>query len=142
VKLVIDTNILVSGTLWDGPSARLVEAMESGLITVVLSADLLGEFAEVIGREKFAERLSARQITPRQLVNELARKAEIVLPSQIPVPAELRDPKDLKVLAAAIAGRVDAIITGDNDLLCRKSFRDIPILKVQVALQKLGVSAE
>ncbi len=116
--------------------------MESGRVTLVLSADLLREFAEVVGREKFAERLSTRHINPRTLVSRLARKAEIVLPDPIPLPPELRDPKDLMVLAAAVAGKVDAIVTGDDDLVCLKSFGDIPILKLRDVLQKLGELAE
>lgn len=119
-----------------------MEAMESGVVTLVLSAELLWEFAEVIGREKFAERLSARQITPRQLASDLARKAEIASPGQIPFSAELRDPKDLKVLAAAVAGMADAIVTGDDDLLCMGSFRGVPILKVSAAIRILGASVE
>jgi putative PIN family toxin of toxin-antitoxin system len=139
VKLVVDTNVLVSGTLWDGPSAQLLEALESERYKLVLSSELLGEYAEVLARDKFAERISARCVTPRELVIQLARQAEIVSASVILNVPELRDPKDKIVLAAAAAGNVDAIVTGDDDLLCLKLFYGIPIIEVQDALRQLEI---
>ena len=50
MKLVIDTNTLVSGTLWSGLPSRLLEALEKKQATLVLSADLLAEFADVVGQ--------------------------------------------------------------------------------------------
>ena len=142
MRLVIDTNTLISGTLWDGAPARLVEAMEAGHVRLVLSAELLAEFADVAGRDKLAKRLALREVTPRKLIDRLARKAETVLPASIPLPPELRDPKDLKVLAAAVAGKVDAIVTGDDDLKSMNSFQGIPILETRVVLEMLGIPAE
>jgi len=52
------------------------------------------------------------------------------------------DPKDLLVLAAAVAAQADAIVTGDEDLLSMGTFAGIPILRVRQALEKLGIPAE
>ena len=60
----------------------------------------------------------------------------------IPPPQELRDPKDLLVLAAGVSARANAIVTGDDDLLSLRSFEGIPILKAREILDKLGVTAE
>ncbi|WP_395643608.1 putative toxin-antitoxin system toxin component, PIN family [Rudaea sp.] len=49
-----------------------------------------------------------------------------------------RDPKDDVVLATALAGKVDAIVSGDKDLLVLEHFQTIPILTVRNALAKLG----
>lgn len=57
-------------------------------------------------------------------------------------PPELRDPKDLPVLAAAVAAHADAIVTGDEDLVSLKSFQGIPITKDREALEKLGLPVE
>ena len=78
MKLVIDTNTLVSGTLWSGLPSRLIEALEQKRATLVLSADLLAEFAEVVGRARLASRLAMREVTPNKLVARLARHAELV----------------------------------------------------------------
>jgi len=52
---------------------------------------------------------------------------------------ELRDPKDLPVLACAVAGEVELIVTGDADLLTMQSFQGIAILTARQALEKLGI---
>jgi putative PIN family toxin of toxin-antitoxin system len=140
VKLVIDTNTLVSGTLWSGPPSRLIEALEHQQASLILSAPLLTEFAEVIGRGHLASRLAACNVTPHKLVIRLIQKAEFVSPAFISLPAALRDPKDLIVLATAVAARADAMVSGDEDLLVLKSFEGIPILKVTETLERLGLS--
>jgi len=61
----------------------------------------------------------------------------VVGPADIPIPPELRDPKDLMVLAAAVGGGADAIVTGDKDLLALGEFRGIPILDVSKVLTQL-----
>ena len=142
MKLVVDTNTLVSGTLWSGPPSRLIDALEHGRATLVLSAPFLAEFGDVVGRAKLADRLAARDVTPSKLVARLARQAELVSPAPMALPASLRDPKDLIVLAAAVAGKVDAIITGDDDLLSMESFESIPIMKVRQVLERLGIPPE
>jgi uncharacterized protein len=53
VKLLVDTNTLVSGTLWTGAPSRLIEAIEQERANVVLSAALLAEFGDVVGRQEF-----------------------------------------------------------------------------------------
>jgi predicted nucleic acid-binding protein len=47
VKFVIGTNTLISGSLWQGPSAQLLEAMAQRKAVLILSPELLAEFAEV-----------------------------------------------------------------------------------------------
>jgi putative PIN family toxin of toxin-antitoxin system len=116
--------------------------MEDGRVELVLSAVLLAEFGDVVGRPEFAGRLAAQDVIPRKVVVRLARKAELVSPQPLSLPPALRDPKDLPVLAAAVAARVNAIVTGDNDLLSIKSFEGIPIMTVREALETLGLSTE
>lgn len=142
VKLVIDTNTLVSGTLWSGPSSQLIDALEQGQASLVLSADLLAEFADVVSRERLSSRLATRKVTPTRLVAQLARIAEFVSPAPMSCPPTLRDPKDLILLAAAVSGKVDAIVTGDEDLLTMISFEGIPILNARMALERLGLGRD
>ncbi len=122
--------------------SRLIEAIERGHANLVLSATVLAEFGDVVARQEFAGRLAARNVTPSNLVVGLARKAEFVSPMPLREAASLRDPKDLPVLAAAVAARVDAIVTGDADLLSLKSFEGIPIITPRKALEQLGLLAD
>jgi uncharacterized protein len=142
VKAVVDTNTLISGSLWQGPSALFLEAAARGEVEVVLSPNLLAEFALVIARPKFAARVTARATTPNDLARILAEEVTIVSPSPLPLPPELRDPKDLHVLECAVAAHADAIVSGDEDLLTLRSFQGIHIINAREALRQLGLGGE
>ena len=64
---------------------------------------------------------------------DLRDTVEIVLPAPLPQPVS-RDPDDDEILAAAVAGQVDLVVSGDNDLLTLKQYRSIPILSPADAL--------
>jgi putative PIN family toxin of toxin-antitoxin system len=74
--------------------------------------------------------------TPARVLAELHLLTEIVIAPPLPVPV-CRDPDDDAVLACAVAAQVDAIISGDSDLLALKQFQGIPILTSAEALQQL-----
>ena len=76
------------------------------------------------------------------LADSLRKYVTWCIEARIPHPPELRDPKDLLVLAAAVAARADAVVTGDDDLLVMESFEGIPIMKARQALENLGIPAE
>jgi putative PIN family toxin of toxin-antitoxin system len=135
VRAVIDTNVLVSGTLWRGPPHRLIDHVRRGNLIFVSSPALLAELADVVSRPKFQSILARSKVEPRRLLSELRRLAEIVEP-----PAAMRvsrDPDDDIVLALAIAANADLIVTGDGDLLALGSYRDIPIVTPSAALARI-----
>ena len=142
MKLVVDTNLLISGTLWRGSPARLLNAVLGAPGTLCLSAEIIIEFGEVLGRKEFAGRLAALGTTVSDVMQRYQRLGRRILPAQISSPPSLRDPKDLKIMAAAVSAGADAIVTGDNDLLVLESFEGIPIIRVEDALRKLGLPAE
>ncbi len=142
MKLVIDTNTLISGSLWQGPSAQILEAVACGKAELVLSPELLAEFAEVVARPKFAERIAARGTSANDLARKLSEEVTIVSPAPLPLPPELRDPKDLPVLACAVTARAAAIVSGDEDLLSLGFFQGIPIIKAREALKQFGLAGE
>jgi putative PIN family toxin of toxin-antitoxin system len=142
VKLVVDTNTLVSGTLWSGPPARLLNAIFAVPGTLCLSTAIVIELGNVLVRSKFAGRLTALGITVSDIMLRFQRLSRRALAADIALPPDLRDPKDLKILAAAVGAKADAIVTGDDDLLVLKNFEGIPIVKVQTMLEMLGLPAE
>jgi putative PIN family toxin of toxin-antitoxin system len=140
VKLVVDVNVLVSGSLWKGNPSRLVDALLDGTATLCASTLVMAEFEEVIQREKFRGRLEQKGRSAEEIITRFRAAALIVEVSTIPAPSALRDPDDIHVFACALGACADAIITGDNDLLSMESFEGIPILSVRQALEKLGIS--
>ena len=104
VRVVADTNTLVSGSLWSGNPGRLLDAVKAGRITLVQSPQLWVEFVEVLNRPKFLARLRLLGLTPTLLADGLRKYVTWTSEARIPLPPELRDPKDLPVLAAGYAG--------------------------------------
>jgi len=139
MKVVADTNTLVSGFLWDGLPARLLDAGLTGCFGLYTSTELLSELDETLCAPKFAERLSIRGHTAAGLVRALRFSChEVVSPPRVAAP-ELRDSDDLHVLSCAAAVPVDLIVSGDKDLLVLKAFRGIPIVTARRALEILGL---
>lgn len=142
MKLVVDINVLVSGSLWRGNPSRLVDALLDGSATLCASASVMAEFEEVLQRKKFQKRLERRGQSAREIISRFRAAALIVEVPAIPVPSALRDPDDIHVLACATGAGANAIVTGDNDLLSMKTFGGIPILTVRQALGELGIPAD
>ena len=133
---MLDTNTVVSGLLWQGLPARLIDAAEAGRIELVSSTALLAELQGVLSRRKFVRQLARRGLDPADLFDGYAALAVHVMPAPLPQPVS-RDPDDDKVLACAITAQADAIVSGDGDLLTLKSFQGIPILTAARAVEKI-----
>jgi putative PIN family toxin of toxin-antitoxin system len=142
VRIVADTNTLISGSLWTGNPGRLLDAVKAGKITLLQTPQLWLEFVEVLERPKFKARLQFFRFTPVALADGLRKYVTWTTEAQILPPTALRDSKDLLVLAAASGSHADAIVTGDDDLLSLQSFEGIPIMKARDALLKLGLPVE
>ncbi|MGH7980883.1 MAG: putative toxin-antitoxin system toxin component, PIN family [Limisphaerales bacterium] len=111
MKLVVDINVLVSGSLWRGNSSRLVDALLDGVATLCVSPAILAEFEEVIQREKFRKRIGERGQSAQEIISRFRAAALIVEGRAVPVLSTLRDPDDVHVLSCAVDASVDAIIT-------------------------------
>lgn len=139
MKAVADTNVLVSGLLWSGPSASLLDRGAARLIGLVTSDEILTELEEVLSRPHLVERLRLRGQTVAGVMLRYRAIAQIVEPAQVELPAALRDPKDLHVLRCAVGAKVDAIVTGDKDLLVLEEFANIPIVTPRQFLGSIGM---
>ncbi len=139
MRLVVDTNAIVSALLWRGKPYRLFQAAREGRTSLFTSLDIVRELAEVLERPKFWDRIAEANVDAAGLLRRFDAIAQRIRAPVIEAPPELRDPDDLHVLACALAAGADAIVTGDHDLLSLGSFRGIPVITVDAALKKLGV---
>jgi putative PIN family toxin of toxin-antitoxin system len=137
VRLVRDTNAVLSGLLWGGPPWRLILAAEHGQIDIVSTVVLLMELRDVLKRDKFAQRLAQQGLTAGQLFSDYVALASIVVPALI-TPTIIRDPSDGAILAAALGGGADLIVSGDAHLLNLKSFQRTEIVTAATAENRLN----
>jgi uncharacterized protein len=140
VKVVADTNTLISGFLWDGTPAQLLDAGLDSRFTIFSSKALLDEFEATLSAPKFLSRLNAKGLTASGLLTKFRNSCHEVTPSMLDLPSNLRDADDLAVLACAIAVPVDLIVSGDKDLLVLGQFRGIPIVDSRAALELLRLA--
>lgn len=115
MRIVADTNVIVSAFLWGGTPRRLLDAVEARHFELFTSRALVTEMEDVLAREKFAERLGQTRFTSAFLLARYTQLATLIASAEVTVP-ELRDPDDAHVLACALAARAEAIVSGDADL--------------------------
>jgi putative PIN family toxin of toxin-antitoxin system len=136
MRIVADTNTALSGLLWGGPPRRLIDLARERSVTLCTSLTLLAELAEVIAREKFAQRIQMAGLSVADLVQDYQYLVTVVEPQPLSAPI-CRDPDDDHVLACAVAARADLIVTRDLDLLDLETFQNIPIVAAAEALRRL-----
>ncbi len=140
MRIVIDTNLLVSGVISAGLPRQLVDAAKAGEFELCTSEVLLAELLDVIARSKFVARLAQAGLTPLDVVEDLRALAVVVSPITI-ARVVLTDPDDDHVLAAALTGAVDLIASGDKrDLLPLGSYQGIPIITAREALERMAAN--
>jgi uncharacterized protein len=124
VRVVLDTNVFVSALLVpNGPPARLLEGFRDDAWELLISGIILQEYAEVLLRPEFT--LPPSLVS--DLLDEIRRKAIDVVPSKRYRAVE-QDPDDNEFIDVAVEGRADFLVSGDQDLLTMKRFRDIRIV--------------
>jgi len=138
VRLVLDTNAIVSGLLWRGPPHALLEVVRQGeSIFLYSSPPLLGELADVLSRGKLSAALALAGLSPERLLQDYLRVVHVVTPAAVS-PVIRADPDDDHVLARALSAQVDLIVSGDSHLLNLKTYHGIPIVRAAEALERLA----
>lgn len=128
MKIVVDTNTVVSGYLWLGVPAQVLELHACGLVDICTCETQLLELTDVLRRPKFRRRLETAGISPEEISAHFRQLKQFVEPAQV-VATPLADLKDLWVLGCAQAAGAQAIISGDRHLLTLQVHQGIPIYR-------------
>jgi putative PIN family toxin of toxin-antitoxin system len=123
VRIVLDTNVFISGIFFTGPPHRILTAWRDGDIEIVASAEILDEYRRV--GEELSHQFPGVDIEP--FLALLAVGADMVIAPELPEPVS-QDPDDDKFLACAIAGRCEVVVSGDKHLKKVTGYRGIDVL--------------
>ena len=128
MRVVFDTNILVSALVF--PGGRCDAALRriiAGTDQLVMSRAILDELLDVLSRKfaRDAEELAHVAVFVSELALIVAPRRRLRV---------VQDEPDNRILECALAGRVEAIVTGDKALLALKSFRNIPVVTLRAYL--------
>ena len=136
MRLVLDTNVVVSALIWGGVPYKLIEAAAAGDIELLTSPALLAELRDVLGRQHLASRLAAQRSSVEQAIGFYGELAISVSPLSTPrvVPG---DADDDHVIAAAVAGDAEIIVSRDRDLLSLGSHQGIGIVNAAQAVRRV-----
>jgi uncharacterized protein len=132
IRIVVDTNILISAFLFGGKPEMVLDRALSGHVSLVASRDIFDELEGVLCGKKF--RYPPK--IARSIVRELEAMCEIVTPTRT-LAVVKADPYDNMILECAVEARVDYVVSGDSHLLKLERFEDIPILSPAQFLEVL-----
>ncbi len=124
MRIVLDTNVFVSGVFFSGSPYLILQAWRDGKVGLVVSREVLEEY-ERVGR-RLSQQFPGVHLDP--ILNLLALHAQIV--QTAPLPKQVcSDPDDDKFLSCALAARCPVIVTGDRALLKASGYRHLTIVK-------------
>ena len=141
MRVVVDTNILVSALIRpQGRVGAVLWHLRQGNYTLLYTQSLLEELADVLSRPRIQHKYGLGQEAAETVLTLILLRGEAVAAER--TITACRDPKDDKFLEAAVAGKADAIVSGDEDLLVLHPFEGIPILSPAAFLQMLDAESQ
>lgn len=119
-KVVIDTNVFISGLLYGGNSGKILELFKNDRLILLISPQTHSELLTKLPKFNLSvEFINKQNILIQTKASKILTKTKVVI---------CRDPKDNMFLELCLAGKADYLITGDKDLLSLKSFKKTVIL--------------
>jgi putative PIN family toxin of toxin-antitoxin system len=135
VRVVTDTNVVISGLLWGGPPNEILRWARDGFLELIACEETAGELKRVLQHKRFSRRMSDLNTSPEQVFAYFMNLATFV-PNPAYDPEEIEeDPFDNVFLALASEGKARLIISGDRHLLSLKEYRSVHIVTPSEAVR-------
>jgi len=125
VKIVLDTNVLIAATFWEGASAKVMEMIEQKKIRGYVSEKILNEYANSIQKKRL--QIKKKELGILLSYAKLASITEKINP-EVRYKVVLADPDDDKIIECAKAADADCILSYDHHLLDLKVILGVPVL--------------
>ena len=131
MRVILDTNVFVSGIFFSGPPYQILKAWHDGKLKLVICPEILEEYQRVgaVLNEQFPS------IDLGKILEIITVKATMVDAQSLPEPVCI-DPYDDKFLACALASKSRVIVSGDKHLLHVSGFREIRVMKPREFVDK------
>jgi putative PIN family toxin of toxin-antitoxin system len=123
LRIVVDTNVFISGVFFRGPPYEIIKAWHEGRIQILISGEIIEEYRRV--GELLSKQFPGIEFGP--ILQLLAIHAEFVRPEKLTAQV-CQDPDDDKFLECAISGNCNLIVSGDNHLLKISGHKGIVIV--------------
>ena len=131
MRIVLDTNVFISGIFFSGPPYTILKAWRNGTIQLIISPAIFQEYQRVA--EELSDRFSGIDIS--DVLDLVLVKAEMV--NAGPLPKQVcADADDDKFIACAIAGSARLIVSGDKHLLDISPYQKITVIKPRQFVDK------
>jgi len=133
-RIALDTNLLVAAlTKPGGASARIVAAWREGDVELVASEATMREAEQVLGAG-WLSRITSREEV-ETLLRDLRGRAVLVQPRTQVDDLPLKDPGDLRMLEAALAGSAAYVVTSDREFLSHRGYGEVEFITPQAFLR-------
>jgi len=138
VRIVLDTNVVLSALLWRGTPYRFLQTIrQQEHAQLYTSAALLNELAKVLVRPVPAKRIALLGRAAHEILADYIDAIELVTPRAVP-PVVAADVDDDQVIAAAVAAEADLLVSGDRQVLALGNHGNIRIVTPAEALQLIS----
>jgi len=129
LRVVLDTNVLISGILWDGKPAEIIRKAENEEIKVIISDQILEELEGVLKRPYFKKNFENMDKRIREIQIKLIKIFEGPIEPDEDLGVIEKDQSDNRILECAVEGEAEFVISRDGHLLELEEFKNIEILE-------------
>ena len=126
MRVVLDTNVIISGTFWAGASSKIIKLVEVGKIKLILSTAIVEEYEEILNSDEIKEKVGHHE-ERTSAIHKILQIGTLIGPvERLAIIHD--DPDDNKFIEAAISGNAQFIISQDKHLLNLKAYEGISII--------------
>ena len=129
MKIILDTNVLISGIFFSGPPYQILKAWQEGKVQIAVSKEILAEYHRV--EEELSEKFPSVEIS--QILELFTIHAEMVNTQGLEV-SVCEDPDDNMFISCALGSKSKIIVSGDKHLLEISGYQEIEVLKPRIFL--------
>ena len=137
-RAVLDTNVIVSGTIIpSGSPAIIIDAWREGRFSLVTSEAIIDEVKRVLNDDRIRSSYPKLKNAHVGKIVNLLRNQSVLTPGNLSLSVVERDPDDDKFVVAAVEGRAQFIVSGDQDLLSLNRYESTRILTPAEFLKRI-----